>query len=105
MSIRELPLLGPLADREGKEILRVIDDKESGKLLVVLDVFGLDTPDPGGWGILLVDVANHVANALEGRLGTPDGEVSRDEILARIKELFDKEWAKRTDAARRLTDA
>jgi hypothetical protein len=47
--------------------------------------------DPGAWGLVLVDVARHVANAYarEGR--------DRSETLERIRELFDAEWAEPTD--------
>jgi hypothetical protein len=48
-------------------------------------------PDPACWGMMLVDLAQHVANAYaqEGR--------SRDEVLQRIKEGFDAEWHAPTD--------
>ena len=47
--------------------------------------------DPNAWGILLVDLANHVADAY-GREGD-----DREEVLARIKEAFDEEWDNPTD--------
>lgn len=50
--------------------------------------------DPGSWGVLLVDLARHVANAYEER-----GR-SRDEALRRIREVFDAEWSHPTDEAR-----
>jgi len=48
--------------------------------------------DPAAWGLLLVDLARHVANAYaiaEGR--------DRAETLARVKAGFDAEWNKPTD--------
>jgi hypothetical protein len=48
--------------------------------------------DPAAWGIMLVDLARHVASAyqqLEGR--------KLDDTLARIKEGFDAEWGYPTD--------
>jgi hypothetical protein len=48
--------------------------------------------DPAAWGLFLVDLAKHVANAyeqLEGR--------DRRETLARIKQGFDDEWGHATD--------
>jgi hypothetical protein len=48
--------------------------------------------DPAAWGILLVDVARHLARAYEeaaGRLPT--------ETLARIRAGFDAEWEHATD--------
>lgn len=47
--------------------------------------------DPGAWGLVLVDVARHVAEAYaqEGR--------DRQEVLKRIRELLDAEWSSPTD--------
>jgi hypothetical protein len=48
--------------------------------------------DPAAWGLLLVDIAEHVADAYaqaEGR--------DRQEVLARIKAGFDAEWKTATD--------
>lgn len=47
--------------------------------------------DPNAWGILLVDLANHVADAY-----SREGE-DRDRVLARIKDAFDEEWDNPTD--------
>ncbi len=56
--------------------------------------------DPFNWGMMLVDLARHVANAYEQREGR-----SRAWVLARIKQGFDAEWADPTDEARgRLLD-
>lgn len=48
--------------------------------------------DPGAWGLMLVDLARHVASAYEQA-----GTVSRADALARIREAFDAEWASPTD--------
>ena len=47
--------------------------------------------DSGAWGLLLVDVARHVAEAyaLQGQ--------DRGAVLARIKASFDAEWSAPTD--------
>lgn len=52
--------------------------------------------DPGAWGLMLVDIARHAANAYanEGR--------DHDEIIRRIRELWDAEWDAPTDGAREL---
>lgn len=50
--------------------------------------------DPAAWGLLLVDLAKHVANAYE-QGGGPD----RAEVLKRIKAGLDAEWASPTDEA------
>ena len=56
--------------------------------------------DAGNWGIMLVDLARHVANAYE-----QDGRGDYFEALARIREIFDAEWDSPTDIARgTLTD-
>ena len=47
--------------------------------------------DAGAWGLLLVDVARHAAEAY-----AQEG-LYRVATLARIKELFDAEWSDPTD--------
>ena len=51
--------------------------------------------DPFNWGMMLVDLARHVANAYEQREGR-----DRAWVLARIKQGFDAEWAHPTDEAK-----
>lgn len=48
--------------------------------------------DPGNWGIMLVDLAKHIASAYEQTTGA-----DRTVTLARIRALFDAEWAHATD--------
>ncbi len=48
--------------------------------------------DPAAWGIMLVDLARHVAAAYEQTEGRDLGEV-----LARLKAGFDAEWTTATD--------
>ena len=52
-------------------------------------------PDAGNWGIMLVDLARHVANAYE-----QDGRADYFAVLARIRAIFDAEWDSPTDIAR-----
>jgi hypothetical protein len=54
--------------------------------------------DPGAWGLLLVDVARHVAQAY-----ARDGR-DAEEAIARIRELWTAEWSKPTDVPVDLTD-
>jgi hypothetical protein len=54
--------------------------------------------DPGIWGLLLVDIARHAAQAY-----ARNGE-DRARALARIKELFDAEWSSPTTETKDLTD-
>lgn len=49
--------------------------------------------DPAAWGLLLVDVARHVANSYE-----PDSREAHAKILARIKAGFDVEWSHPTES-------
>ena len=49
-------------------------------------------PDLGAWGILLVDLARHLARAYQLVDGRP-----REETMARIRELFEAEWDRPTD--------
>jgi len=43
--------------------------------------------DPAGWGLLLVDLAKHVANIYHQEQGHPV-----EKVLARIRQGFDAEW-------------
>jgi len=48
--------------------------------------------DPANWGILLADVARHVANAIEELNGSDP-----EETLAAIQDLFNRELSNPTD--------
>jgi hypothetical protein len=48
--------------------------------------------DPGAWGIMLVDLARHVANAYMDRTGAPPRKT-----LALIRSAFEAEWEHETD--------
>jgi len=48
--------------------------------------------DPGTWGVLLVDSMHHIANAYAAV-----GGIEKEEVLERIKEIFDLEWHNPTD--------
>lgn len=48
--------------------------------------------DPAAWGLMLVDLARHVACVYEQA-----GTFSREDALARIRGAFDAEWAHPTD--------
>lgn len=56
--------------------------------------FGL-WEDAGTWGIMLVDLARHIANAYE-----EDGRGDYFAVLGRIRQLFDVEWDSPTDIAK-----
>ncbi|WP_082550946.1 DUF5076 domain-containing protein [Pseudorhodoferax sp. Leaf265] len=44
--------------------------------------------DPSAWGLMLVDLAKHVAAAYESNSG-----LNPEETLAKIKTAFDAEWS------------
>lgn len=48
--------------------------------------------DPAAWGIMMVDLARHVANAYARTHG-----MRQLDVLERIKEGFDAEWREPTD--------
>ena len=47
--------------------------------------------DPGAWGLMLVDLARHVANAY-GQQGH-----DRDGVLVKIRQAMDAEWNSHTE--------
>lgn len=49
--------------------------------------------DPGAWGLLLADLAKHVAAAYEAK------GIDRDAALRSIRAAMDAEWSHPTDAA------
>jgi len=77
------------ADSAARELARVW--AAGGEQHVSLEI-GL-WPDPGAWGLLLVDLARHVANAYEQTQGH-----DASDVLARIREAFDAEWQTPTDS-------
>lgn len=75
---------------DAMEIVRVWVAEGSQHVALRPDIW----KDPAAWGLMLVDLARHVANAYE-----PD---ARDAILTRIKVGFDMEWAHPTDSPRQV---
>jgi len=79
----------PIAQENGAfEILRVWGGND------LPQQFALNTTwdDPAAWGLLLVDIARHTAKAYEHK-----GNITQQEALIRIKQLFDAEWEAPTD--------
>lgn len=75
-------------DPKAIEILRVW--ASNGKQHVSLNA-GL-WEDPANWGIMLVDLATHIANAFEQSNG-----MNHAAVLRRVKSGFDAEWGSPTD--------
>jgi len=80
------------ADSRAQEVLRVWAAPGSPQQLTLRTTW----KDPGAWGLMLVDIANHAANAYES-----EGS-DRKVALARIRELFDAEWSEPTDEANQI---
>lgn len=87
--MNELPI-PPVAqsDSSAREIARVWIADGAQQVSLATGLW----PDPGAWGLLLVDLANHVANSYEQSEGRDPAEV-----LARIRAAFDAEWEAPTD--------
>jgi hypothetical protein len=86
----------PLANSQPQavEILRVWAAPGSPQQLTLRTCW----KDPGAWGLLLVDVARHAAQAYKR-----DGQDPKD-VLRRIREVIDAEWLSPTSDAEDLTD-
>ncbi|HLQ26573.1 MAG TPA: DUF5076 domain-containing protein [Acidiferrobacterales bacterium] len=82
------------ANPEAVEILRVWTAPHSPHQLTLQTAW----KDPGAWGLLLVDIARHVAQAY-----SREGH-NTETALQRIKELFDAEWSHPTDDPKDITD-
>jgi hypothetical protein len=87
--VRELPIPpSSLAGESATEVVRVWINADKRMDTSLRTVF----PDPMLWGMLLVDIARHVARAYE-----QDGAHTQDEVLSRIRTGFDAEWGNPTD--------
>jgi hypothetical protein len=80
------------ADPEATEVLRIWTAPGEGPHVTLRTTW----EDPAAWGVMLVDIARHAANAYAKEGG------KREEALARIKTLFDAEWSSPTDEAREI---
>ncbi|OOG36817.1 hypothetical protein B0E51_17795 [Rhodanobacter sp. C05] len=89
--MRELPL-PPIAQQVGAcEVLRAWS---GDNLQVVLET---TWQDPAAWGLLLVDIARHVARAYADA-----GNISEAAALTCVKAGFDAEWSEATDLGTRV---
>jgi hypothetical protein len=83
----ELPIPGPAAeDKAAREILRLW--ATGGKPRISIDID--DEDGPPGWGIVLVDLARHVAFSYE-----ETGQMKGPAVLDRIKRTLEANWGKR----------
>ena len=78
-------------DAASAEVLRVWIANQQQHVTLLYDAW----EDPGVWGIFLADLARHVVNAFEQKeLGDPE------ELLVRIRALFNAELDSPTDTAK-----
>ncbi len=77
-----------LSAKQAIELLRVWAANGSQHVTIETGLWA----DPAAWGLMLVDLARHVANSYEQK-----GAISRAEALTRIHAAFDAEWAVPTD--------
>ncbi|MEO1333708.1 MAG: DUF5076 domain-containing protein [Myxococcota bacterium] len=97
LKLDELPIPSSVEQAEQSiEILRVwaADGKQHVSLAGEL------WEDPAAWGLMLVDLARHVARVYEQTSHQPSVEV-----LERIREGFDAEWHAPTDEPTGATEA
>jgi hypothetical protein len=71
-------------DVNARELVRVWAAEGGQHVCIATGVW----KDPGAWGIMLVDLAKHIAAAYE-----QTQMFSASEALARIKSGFDAEWS------------
>jgi hypothetical protein len=84
MHSRQLPT-PPAAytDKNARELVRVWAAHGEQHVSIATDLWD----DPAAWGILLADLAIHVANAYQTNCGKDPAE-----ILKRIRESLNAEW-------------
>lgn len=89
MSKRELTV-PPEVERDpnARELVRVWAAESAEHVTLASGLWD----DPGAWGIVLVDLARHLANAYRQTHG-----MSEDHVLRRIRECFEAEWSAPTD--------
>ncbi len=71
------------ADPKALELVRVWAANGQSHVSISVEAW----KDPATWGILLVDLARHVANYY-----AQNRSLQRDEVLLRIKNMFEAEW-------------
>jgi hypothetical protein len=95
---QQLPIpSGAADDKKAMELLRVWASAGEQHVTLVPGVWD----DPAAWGVMLVDLAKHIARAYEHFEGKDPAEV-----LMRLRQGFDDEWnaAKNSSKGRRNLD-
>lgn len=70
-------------DPKALEILRVWAAGEAQHVAINANIW----EDPANWGIMLVDLSNHIASAYAEK-----GSIDKLEALNRLRQGFDAEW-------------
>jgi len=73
------------SDDNAVELVRVWAASDQQHISIATDVW----ENPSAWGIMLVDLAKHIAKAYEGE--------NSDHVLQLIKQGFDAEWSAPTE--------
>ena len=88
----ELPIPpAALSDKNARELVRVWAASSQQHVSLAAGLWD----DPAAWGIMLVDLARHLAKAYEISQG-----FTFDVALTRIREGMEAEWVEDTDANR-----
>lgn len=87
---QEIPIPAPVYDDpDAAEVARIWITKGQ-QVVTLFPAF----EEPQAWGMMLLDLARHVANAYESQ-----GH-NREEVLRQIYDMFVAEWEHPTDEAR-----
>jgi hypothetical protein len=90
MPAAELPIPTVVeADPRAVELLRVWIAQRQQHVAIATHIW----KDPAAWGIMLVDLAKHIARAYEQSSGQ-----DYDDVLKRIQDGFDAEWQHDTNS-------
>ena len=90
MHPNQLPIASDAeGDPRARELLRVWAAQGKQHVSLATNLW----EDPAAWGIMLVDLAKHIASAYR----LLNHEKNFDDILGRIREGFDAEWENATD--------
>ena len=81
------------ANSDAVEVLRVWAAPGSSQELTLKTTW----KDPGAWGLMLVDVARHAAQAYSAEGHNPS------EVLERIRNFWNAEWSAPTDVPQDIT--
>jgi hypothetical protein len=93
MTRHELPIPGPAErDDSARELIRVWAAAGAQHVTLATGLWR----DPAAWGIVLADLARHVARAYEQTQG-----MAQNEVLKRIRAAFEAEWGHPTDTPTR----